>query len=94
MTLMEMLNCLITFLAFIVSLLTLYNAYKLRSGILAVSTFAFGAGMLCLAAAFFIIILPVWIFSSVAEIVRNVLFFAGFILLGFGSFKIYKMSQI
>lgn len=81
-------------LAAVVSLLTLYNAAKLKTGVLAISTYAFGGGMLFLSAAFLLLTLPIGADPEMADLVSKLLFFAGFLLLGFGSWKIYKMSQI
>lgn len=81
-------------LAFLVSLLTMYNAAKLRRGVLAVSTYAFGTGMLSLALGFLVIAAPAWSDHETINLVYHLLFIVGFALLGFGSFKIYRMSQI
>lgn len=81
-------------IAFIASLLTLYNAAKLRTGILAISTYAFGAGMLCLSTGFALTTLPITSDPVTLLTVSRVLFFAGFVLLGLGSYKIYQMSKI
>lgn len=81
-------------LALGVSLLTMYNAIKLKSGILAISTYAFGGGMLCLVTAFALPKLPLGASPALVDVVYNILFFAAFLLLGFGSYKIYRMSQV
>lgn len=81
-------------LALIVSLLTLFNAAKLKTGVLAMSTYAFGGGMLLLSAAFLLIFLPLTVNPETAGFVSSTFFTIGFLLLGFGSFKIYQMSQI
>lgn len=93
-TLAESTKWLITFLAFVVSLLTLYNAARLRTGILAVATYASGAGMLCVSTAFLLLVLPGWVASETATILHQILLLVGFLLLGFGSYKIYKMSRV
>lgn len=81
-------------IAAIVSLLTLYNAARLRSGVLAMSTYAYGGGMLCIAAGFFLLVTPFGTnFDSVIAM-HKALFLAGFILLGWGSYQIYKMSRV
>lgn len=84
----------IALLALLVSLLTLYNAVKLKSGILAVATYAFGGGMLCLSAALLLLAFPLLSASEFGEIVQDMLFVGGFLLLGFGSYKIYQMSHV
>lgn len=84
----------IALLALLVSLLTLYNAVKLKSGVLAEATYAFGGGMLCLSAATLLLAFPLFPLSQMGDFVQNILFGAGFILLGIGSFKIYSMSKI
>lgn len=81
-------------LAFFVSLFTLSNAARLKTGILAISTFAFGAGMMALAAGFFLLTLPAWISPENAKIAYKVFFVIGFIFLGLGSYKVYRMSKI
>lgn len=81
-------------LAFLASFLTLYNAVKLKSGVLAMSSYAFGGGMLCLSAAFLLSIMPFGFTDSLQEAISLILLFLGFGLLGFGSFKIFKMSQV
>lgn len=81
-------------LAFLASFLTLYNAIKLKSGVLAVSSYAFGGGMLCLSAVFLLSIMPFGLTNSLYEVISLILLLLGFGLLGFGSFKIFKMSQI
>ncbi|MCL5784982.1 MAG: hypothetical protein M1142_06560 [Patescibacteria group bacterium] len=81
-------------MAFLVSLLTLYNAARLRQGILAVSTYAFGAGMLSLSLGFLALAAPAWADSDTISLTYHLLFILGFALLGFGSFKIYRMSRI
>ena len=81
-------------IAAVVSLLTLYNAARLRSGIIAMSTYAFGGGMLCITAASFLLVMPYGINFDSVMIMYRFLFLAGFILLGWGSWQIYKMSQI
>ncbi|MFH0937308.1 MAG: hypothetical protein V1808_03360 [Candidatus Daviesbacteria bacterium] len=93
MDFIELVRWAIAGLAAIVALLTLYNAAKIGSGILAVSTYAFGAGMLCLSTAFLILALPDGGTTELGQIVYHLLFVVGFILLGFGSYKIYKMSK-
>lgn len=82
----------IALIAFLVSILTMYNAAKLKTGIIAASTVSFGIGMLCLSAGFFLLALPPWIGSD--PILYRVLFAVGFIFLGWGSYKIFKMAQI
>lgn len=81
-------------LASIVSLLTLSNAAKLKTGVLAISTYAFGGGMLSLAASFAVLQLPLGADLQLLLFMSRLLFVVGFLLLGFGSFKIYQMSQI
>lgn len=81
-------------LAFLGSFLTLYNAVKLKSGVLAVSSYAFGGGMLCLSAAFLLNLMPFGLTDSFSETLSLVLLLLGFGLLCFGSFKIFKMSQV
>lgn len=81
-------------LSFLVSLLTLYNAARLKTGVLAVSTYAFGAGMLALSLGFLTLAAPAWADKEVMSLGFYFLFTLGFALLGFGSFKIYQMSQI
>lgn len=81
-------------LAFLVSLLTLYNAAKLKTGVLAVSTYSFGAGMLALSLGFLTLAAPAWADKEVMSLVYYLLFTLGFALLGFGSYKIYQMSQV
>lgn len=90
----EYLKWVVAALAFLVSLLTLTNAFRLRSGVLAVSTYSAGAGMLFIAAGLFLLNVPVWASLEVMTLTNYVLFFLGFILLGVGSFKIYRMSQV
>lgn len=89
----EVINWVIIALAVTVSLLTLYNAARLRTGVLAISTYAFGGGMLCLSAAFFLLSVPALADAVTVGLAYRVLFIAGFVLLGFGSFKIYLMSR-
>lgn len=84
----------IALLALLVSLLTLYNAVKLKSGVLAVATYAFGGGMLCLSAAALLLAFPLFSLPQLGSIVQDVLFIIGFLLLGFGSYKIYSMSKV
>lgn len=81
-------------LALVVSLLTLFNAAKLKTGVLAMSTYAFGGGMLFLSASYLLVSLPIGAQPETADFVSKILFLVGFILLGFGSWKIYQMSQI
>lgn len=81
-------------LAFLASFLTLFNAIKLKSGVLAMSCYALGGGMLFLATAFLLSIMPVGFTDSLNEIFSLILLLLGFGLLGVGSFKIFKMSQI
>ncbi len=81
-------------LAFLASFLTLYNAVNLKSGVLAMSCYALGGGMLCLSAAFLLSIMPVGLSDSLNESISLVLLILGFGLLCFGSYKIFKMSQI
>ncbi len=81
-------------LAFSVSLLTLYNAFKLRSGVLAVSTYAFGAGMVAVTLGLFIMVVSPFTDVVVQQIIYYLLFVVGFALLGAGSLKIYQMSRI
>lgn len=78
----------------LVSLLTLYNAARLRTGVLAMSTYAFGGGMLFLAAGFFLLNFPLGVSLSNLVTMYQVFFLIGFILLGWGSYQIYKMSRI
>lgn len=80
-------------LAFIVSLLTLYNSARLRQGIIAVSTASSGIGMLLLAFGF-LLFATQGAMADEMMVVYHLVFIAGFILLGFGSFKIYLMSKI
>lgn len=93
-TVVDVSKWLITALSFLVSLLTLYNASRLKTGILAVATYAFGGGMLCLSAAFLTTALAAWSVSEFTEIIRVILLIVGFCLLGFGSYKVYSMSKI
>ncbi|RJO60715.1 hypothetical protein C4544_04560 [candidate division WS5 bacterium] len=93
-TLIDFIQWFAVVLASLVSLLTLYNAAKLRSGVLAMATYAFGAGMLCLAAAFFLLAIPDLNSSLTVDWLYRILFVIGFSMLGLGSFKIYKMSQV
>lgn len=79
-------------LAFLVSLLTLYNAARLQKGILAVATVFSGAGMLSISGAFFILALSSQ--SGTASLPYNILFVVGFLLLGYGSYRIYTMSKV
>lgn len=81
-------------LAFLVSLLTLYNAARLKSGILAISTYAFGAGMLSLSLGFMFLVFPGWAGEQITITAYHLLFILGFALLGWGSFQIYRMSNI
>ena len=82
-------------LASLVSILTLYNAARLKSGILAVSTYATGTGMVLVAGGFFLQLDPGLINDpELAEIVYNLALIAGFCLMGGGSFKILQMSRI
>lgn len=85
---------LIVALAFIASFLTLYNAVKLKSGVLAMSCYAFGGGMLCLSAVFLLSIMPFGLTDSLNETISLILLILGFGLLCFGSYKIFKMSQV
>lgn len=80
-------------LAFIVSLLTLYNSARLRQGIIAASAASSGIGMLFLAFGFLLLATQGEVESEWMSI-YHISFIAGFILLGFGSFKIYQMSKI
>ena len=80
--------------AALVSLLTLYNAARLRTGVLAVSTYAFGGGMLFLAAGFFLLNFPLGVDLSSLVTMYRTFFLIGFILLGWGSYQIYQMSRI
>lgn len=90
----ELLEWLAAAASFLVSLLTMYNAAKLRSGILAVSTYAFGAGMLSLAVGFLFLSTPGWADPETVQLMFRLSFILGFVLLGFGSYKIYKMAKI
>lgn len=81
-------------LAFLVSLLTLYNAAKLRSGILAISTYAFGVGMLCLSVALALLVLPYSLNPDPEGLFYKLFFIIGFLFLAFGSFKVYSMSHL
>ncbi len=82
-------------LALLVSVLTLYNAAKLRSGIIAVATYASGTGMVLVAAGFFLQLNGGLISDrELAELVYNLALIAGFCLMGVGSFKIFQMSRI
>lgn len=78
----------------LVSLLTLYNAARLRTGILAMSTYAFGGGMLFLAAGFFLLNFPLGVGLESLVTMYRVFFLTGFILLGWGSYQIYRMSRV
>src|SRR5690348_11960765 len=78
-------------LAFLVSLLTLYNAARLRIGILALATVFSGAGMLSISGAFFILASNNQLNDSLTS---NILFVVGFLLLGYSSFRIYTMSKV
>ena len=80
-------------LAFVVSLLTLYNAARLRQGIIAVSATASGVGMLLLAFGFLLLATQGGTESDWMTM-YNISFILGFLFLGFGSFKIYQMSKI
>lgn len=84
----------IALLALLVGLLTLYNAVRLKSGILAVATYAFGGGIFCLSAALLLLAFPLFPASEFGEMVQSGLFMTGFILLGIGSYKIYSMSKL
>ncbi len=81
-------------LAAVVSLLTLYNAARLKTGIIAMSTYAFGGGMLFLSAGFFLLNFPVGVPLDTLVTMYRAFFLIGFILLGLGSYQIYKMSRI
>jgi len=81
-------------LAFIASFLTLYNAVKLKSGVLAMSSYAFGAGMLFLSTAFLLGIKSFGLTDNLNEAISLGLLLLGFGLLCFGSYKIFKMSQV
>ncbi|MDO8638739.1 MAG: hypothetical protein Q7R43_04125 [Candidatus Daviesbacteria bacterium] len=87
-------RAIIVALAFIASFLTLYNAVKLKSGVLAMSSYAFGGGMLFLSTAFLLSIMPFGLTDSLHEAISFILLLLGFGLLCFGSFKIFKMSQV
>jgi hypothetical protein len=78
----------------VVSLLTLYNAARLRTGILAVSAYASGAGMLSLSAGLFLLTMSFNGGISDIPTIYYSLFIIGFIFLGAGAFKIYQMSRI
>ena len=90
----EFLEWLAAILSFLVSLLTLYNAAKLKTGILAVSTYAFGAGMLSLAVGLLFISTPLWADPETIQLMFRLAFILGFALLGFGSYQIYRMSKV
>lgn len=94
LNLSEWLAWLCAVLSFLVSLLTLYNAAKLKTGILAVSTYAFGAGMLALSVGFLFLATPDWATPQTVNLLYRLSFILGFALLGFGSYKIYKMAKI
>ncbi len=81
-------------IASLVSLLTLYNAARLKTGVLAMSTYAFGGGMLFLAAGFFLLNFPLGVDLSILVTMYRTFFLIGFILLGWGSWQIYQMSRI
>lgn len=82
-------------LAFVVSLLTLYNAARLKTGMLAVSTYMAGSGMIFLAAGLFLVTSTVvWADLNVMSLTNYVLFIIGFVFLGLGAFKIYQMSRV
>lgn len=93
-SLLEILKWLAAILAFLVSLLTLYNAARLRQGVLAVSTMSFGLGMLSLAMGLLLTTSPAWAEPEIISKVYYGLFILGFFLLGFGSLKVYSMSKI
>lgn len=81
-------------LSALVSLLTLYNAARLKSGILAVATYAFGAGMLALTIGFLFLARTQWGDPETRSLIYFSSFVLGFILLGVGSYKIYTMSKV
>lgn len=81
-------------IAALVSLLTLYNAARLKTGVLAMSTYAFGGGMLFLSAGFFLLNFPLGVGLESLVTMYRTFFLIGFILLGWGSYQIYQMSQI
>lgn len=81
-------------IAALVSLLTLYNAARLRTGVLAMSTYAFGGGMLFLAAGFFLLNFPLGVDLGSLVAMYRIFFLIGFILLGWGSYQIYKISRV
>lgn len=84
-----------TVLASIVGLLTLHNAAKLKTGILAIATYSFGAGMFCLAGTLLIkIFLKDQITNPQIDVLMNALFIVGFAFMGYGSYRIYQMSKI
>lgn len=85
---------LLLIVAALVSLLTMYNAARLQSGVLAMSTYAFGGGMLFLTAAFFLLTVPFGVSWESVNAAYKILGLVGFILLGWGSYQIYKMSGI
>ncbi len=83
-----------TLLSSIVGLLTLYNAAKLKTGILAVATYSFGAGMFCLAGSLLLKTLLNNQSQDSVNLITNCLFLVGFAFLGYGSYRIYQMSKI
>lgn len=93
-TLNDVTSWLAAILAFLVSLLTLYNAARLQKGILAVATAASGAGMLSISGAFFILAASSTSQLGISSLPYNILFVVGFLLLGYGSYKIYIMSKV
>lgn len=81
-------------LVFLVSLLTLYSAAILRKGILAVSMLSFGVGMLLISIGFLLRAVPDWNSLEQTVLIYDLAFITGFLLLGFGSYKIFTMSRI
>lgn len=80
-------------LAFLVSSLTLYNATRLKKGLLAVATYAFGAGMLSLSLGFLVVKASTGADQELVSLIYYLLFTLGFALLGFGSYQIYLTSK-
>lgn len=93
-TIPEIFQWTIAALALIVSILTISNGVKIKSGVLATSTYAFGFGMLSIALAFFLLVLPGWLSTEATSLASSLFFIGGFLLLGFGSYQIYKMSRM
>lgn len=81
-------------IVFVVSLLTLLSAAQLKKGLLAVSMLLFGIGMLLISFGFLLRAIPEWSGQQSIVLVYDLSNFAGFLLLGFGSYKIFSMSRM